>query len=267
MNLLEARVALRPRSMSDVLDLAGPFCIVNRRTLLPLALGTTTVGAVAVVLCRLMLAWPWWAVWLLTAGYLLLAVGLFTQAAGELLFQAPAQVRARAVLGRFLRRFPQYLVARLLQWLVLGVSAALFVPLPIFAPRLLFVAEAVLLESGSPTSALARSTRLVLFRSLPCLGLALACALAPFLFAISADVVGDAIVNLVFEMGRPLGSLWSDGGSGFAVVGALLSAPFVASASFLGYIDLRTRKEGWDIQLRFMELARAEAPRLEERAG
>ena len=56
-------------------------------------------------------------------------------------------------------------------------------------------------------------------------------------------------------MGRPVGSLWSDGGSGFAVIGALLSAPFVASASFLGYIDLRTRKEGWDIQLRFMALA------------
>jgi hypothetical protein len=38
----------------------------------------------------------------------------------------------------------------------------------------------------------------------------------------------------------------------------LLSAPFVASASFLGYIDMRTRKEGWDIQLRFMALADAD---------
>jgi hypothetical protein len=259
MNLLEARVVLRPRSMSDVLDLAGPFCIANRRVLLPLAIATTAVGALLAAACRLGLGWSWLAVWLSTGGYLLLTGGLFTQVAGELLFREARQIRLRTVVGRFLRRFFPYLAARILQWVVLAFCAATFVPLPIFAARLLFVSETVLLESASPGVALARSSRLVLFRSIPCLGLSLACAVAPFLFAISADVVGDAIVNLVFEMGRPFGSLWSDGGSGFAVIGALLSAPLVASASFLGYIDLRTRKEGWDIQLRFLALADAEA--------
>lgn len=257
MNLLESRVTLRPRSMSDVLDLAAPFCIANRRALLPLGLVTTAVGATGLAWCRLALAWAWPQVWLLTAGYLLLVVGLFTQAAGELLFRAPAQIRLGAIVGRFLRRGLPYLAARLLQWLILAPSAVLIVPWLIFAPRLLFVDEAVLLESASPLAALARSSRLVLFRTLPCLGLTLACGLAPFLFAIAADLVGDAVVNLVFEMGRPVGSLWSDGGSGFAVVGALLSAPFVASARFLAYVDLRTRKEGWDIQLRFMALVDA----------
>jgi hypothetical protein len=259
MNLLEARVKLRPRSMSDVLDLAGPFCIVNRRLMLPLGLATTGLGATAAAVCRVGLAWSWWHVWLLTVAYLLLTSGLFTQAAGELLFREPKQIRMRAVVGRFFRRFLQYLAARVLQGLVLGFSALVFVPLPLFAARLFFVSEAVLLESGSPWSSLARSRRLVLFRSLPCLGLALACALAPFVFAMAADLIGDVVVNRVFEMGRPLGSLWSDGGSGYAVVGALLSVPFLASASFLGYVDLRTRKEGWDIQLRFMALAASEA--------
>lgn len=258
MNLLEARVALRPRSMSDVLDLAGPFCIANRRALLPLVLGTTALGAALAAACRIGLGWSWSAVWTTIGGYLILTNGLFTQVAGDLLFREPGEVRRRTNAGRFLRRLPQYLVARVLQWLVLAVCAAVFVPLPIFAPRLFFVSEVVLLESASPAGSLARSSRLVLFRSIPCLGLALACLLAPFVFAIAADVVGDAVVNLVFEMGRPFGSLWSDGGSGYAVLGALLSAPFVASASFLGYIDLRTRKEGWDIQLRLMALADAE---------
>lgn len=258
MNLLEARVVLRPRSISDVLDLAGPFCISNRRALLPWVLLTTAIGAALAAVCRLGLGWSWSASWAAIGGYLILTNGLFTQVAGELLFREPAQVRLRTNAGRFLRRLPHYLLARILQWLVLGVCAVVFVPLPIFASRLFFVSEVVLLESASPTGALARSSRLVLFRSIPCLGLALACALAPFVFAIAADVVGDSIVNLVFEMGRPFGSLWSDGGSGFAVLGALLSGPFVASASFLGYIDLRTRKEGWDIQLRLMALADAE---------
>jgi hypothetical protein len=260
MNLLEARVALRPRSMSDLLDLAGPFCISNRRTLLPLALATTAVGSALAAVLRVGLAWSWSAVWAVTAAYLVLSSGVFTLAAGELLFHEPARVRLRSIGARFLHRFVRYLVARILQWLVLGGCAALLlVPLPVFAARLLFVSEAVLLESATPPAALARSSRLVLFRSIPYLGLSLALALAPFLFAVAADVVGDAIVNLVFEMGRPFGSLWSDGGSGFAVAGALLSAPFVACASFLGYIDLRTRKEGWDIQLRFTALVDAEA--------
>jgi len=262
MDLLQARVALRPRSMSDVLDLAGPFCIANRRLLLPLVAVTTLIGGTLSGICRLWLDWAWPGVWFLTGGYWLLSTGLFTLAGGDLLFREPSRIRVGAVLGRFVRRFPHYLAARILQWLVLGVCAVLLVPLPIFASRLLFVSEAVLLESGSAPVSLARSSQLVMFRGGTCLGLAVACALSPFLFAVAADVVGDAIVGMAFEMGQPFGSLWSDGGSAFAVVGALLSAPFVASASFLGYIDMRTRKEGWDIQLRFMALAEAESRRV-----
>jgi hypothetical protein len=165
----------------------------------------------------------------------------------------------RHVLARFARRFFPYLLARIVHLLVLGLCAAILVPLPIFAARLFFVSEAVLLESGSPMASLSRSSRLVLYRSLSCLGLALASLCAPFLFALAADLIGNTLVEMVFQMGRPFGSLAADGGSAYAVAGALLSAPFVASASFLGYIDMRTRKEGWDIQLRFMALAEAES--------
>ena len=63
----------------------------------------------------------------------------------------------------------------------------------------------------------------------------------------------------------PPASCSSDGGSGFAVLGALLAVPMAAAMRFLGYIDLRTRKEGWDIQLRFVALAE-QAPSAEDRA-
>ncbi len=259
MNLLEARVALRPRAMSDILDLAGPFCMVNRRLLVPLALLVTAVGGLASAVCRLELGWSWASVWLVVAGYLLLTNGVYTQAAGDLLFHRAEEVRVVHVLGRFARRFLPYLVARVAHLLVLGLCAAVLAPLPIFSSRLFFFSEAVLLESGAPFASLARSSRLVLFRSMSCLGLAVASLCAPFLFALAADLVGNTVVEMVLQMGRPFGSLMADGGSAYAVVGALLSAPFVASASFLGYIDMRTRKEGWDIQLRFMALADAEA--------
>jgi hypothetical protein len=261
MNLLEARVALRPRSMSDVIDLAGPFCVTNRRLFLPLTLWVSLPGGALAYFCRAHAEWPWGAVWLLLTAYLVLAGGVYTVAAGELLFREPSGVRVGRVLGRFARRFPELLVARVVQLIILGFFALLTVPLPIFAARLFFTTEAVLLESGSPLGSFGRSGRLVLYRSLPCFGLALACLAAPFVFAMAADLLGNSVVDLILQMGRPFGSLWSDGGSGYAVAGALLSSPFVAAASFLAYIDLRTRKEGWDIQLRFMALAEAEANR------
>jgi len=264
-NLLEARVALRPRSMSDVLDLAGPFCMGNRRLMGRLVLVHATVGAGLVALCRSKLEWSWSSVWLLVAAYLLLTNGIYTLAAGELLFRRPDEIRVRALLIRFARRFPHYAVARILHLIELTLCATIVVPLPIFAARWLFFGEALLLESATPFASLGRSSRLVLFRSGPCFGLALASLCAPFLFAVAADIIGNAIVHLLLQMGQPLGSLFDNGGSGFAVVGALLSAPFVASASFLGYIDMRTRKEGWDIQLRFMALADDNAKERKER--
>jgi hypothetical protein len=245
--------------MSDVLDLAAPFCFANRRLLVPLTLLVTAVGGLLSWACHVKLGWQWTSVWLVVAGYYWLTSGIYTQAAGELLFRRAEEIRAPHVLGRFARRFVPYLIARVVHLFVLGLCAAILVPLPIFASRLFFVGEAVLLESGSPLGSLARSSRLVLYRSLSCLGLALASLCAPFLFALAADLVGATLVEMVFQMGRPFGSLTSEGGSAYAVVGALISAPFVASASFLGYIDMRTRKEGWDIQLRFTALADAEA--------
>jgi hypothetical protein len=260
MNLLEARVTLRPRSMSDVIDLAGPFCLANRRLFVPLCLWVSGLGGALAFLCRSLAGWPWWAVWFIVAAYLLLASGVYTVAAGEVLFREPGKVKVTRILARFAgARFPSFFVARVAQVLVLGFCAMITVPLPIFAARLFFTTEAVLLESGSALGSLARSGRLVLYRGVPCFGLALASLAAPFVFAMAADLLGNAVVDMIFQMGRPTGSLWSDGGSGYAVAGALLSSPFVASASFLGYIDQRTRKEGWDIQLRFMALADADA--------
>ncbi len=258
MNLLEARVALRPRSMSDVVDLAAPFCLANWRSFAPLTCWVTGLGAGLAWLSR-QAGWSWVSVWLVVAATLVLVGGLYTVAAGELLFREAGRLRTTLVLVRFGRRLGAYLGAKILQVLVLALSATLFVPFPIFAARLFFVSEAVLLESAAPRVAFTRSSRLVLHRSSPCFGLAMACLAAPFLFAVGADLLGTTVVEMILQMGRPVGSLWSDGGSGYAVVGALLSAPFVASASFLGYVDLRTRKEGWDIQLRFMALAENEA--------
>jgi hypothetical protein len=115
--------------------------------------------------------------------------------------------------------------------------------------------EALLLENATLGKALERSRALARNRHFSCLGLWLATLTLPAFGAIAMDVIGNSVVDFVLQMGRPTGELFEHGGSGFAVLGALLCVPAAAAMRFLYYIDLRTRKEGWDIQLRFVALA------------
>jgi hypothetical protein len=261
MNLLAARVALRQRTLADVLDLALPLCLANRRpfgTLALLALGP--IAGLAAVL-RLRGHWSWGFVWCVILEASFLAEGVFTVALGELLFREPAEVGAGSVGRAFAARLPSYLVAVIGRQLVLLVSTFLvFVPF-VQGPATQFVGDALLLERSSPGTAWARSRALARNRGAFCLGLWLTTLVFPVIGAFVGDQIGNAVVGFVLQLGRPAGDLLADGGSGFAVAGALLAAPVAAAARFLGYLDLRTRKEGWDIQLRFVALAADAAAR------
>ena len=68
-------------------------------------------------------------------------------------------------------------------------------------------------------------------------------------------MLGSSIVNTVLQLGEPFGQLLQKGGTPYALAGFFLTVPVIAAARFLAYTDLRTRKEGWDIQLRFMAIA------------
>lgn len=253
MNLLAARVVLRQRSLADSLDLALPFCLANKRPLGVLALAI--LGPIAALLAYLHLArhWGWVAVWFVCAALSLLVEGVFTVALGELLFKPPADVRVRTFIGRFLRRLPAVLFAIIARGVLIAVT------LLIMAPTSLFVPEAQLLEGATFGKALARSRALARNRIGFCMGVWLATVFLPPLGAASMDLLCNSVTHFVLQLGYPTGELFSDGGSGFAVVGALLAVPLVAAVRFLGYVDLRTRKEGWDIQLRFVALAEQSA--------
>lgn len=262
MNLLQARVVLRPRSASDILDLAAPFCLQGGRYLGVL---------VAIVLLPLFAAswaaraagWTPFAIWLLT--FLLgdLFEGIFTAAAGELLFQEPRALRARRTLLTFLRRLPAYLVVYVVSRVLVLGSAVTVLLLPGAAARFLFVREAVLLEDAGPRAALARAGRLAQKHSAAALGLATAALAVAAAATIATELLAHAIVGFTLQMGAPVGELFRDGVSGYALVGFYLSMPLTASARFLKYIDIRTRREGWDIQLRFLSIAASSRRRAE----
>jgi hypothetical protein len=260
-NLFAARVVLRPRALTEVLDLSAPFCLHNARLIGRLSLGALVPLVALAAGLRLGLRWSWLAVWaaLLPASWLV--EGVFTVGLGEALFRDPAAVTGRAVAGRFLRAVPALVAVHAARLVVLGGGALLVLPLFFELPRWLFPVEAVLLENARAGAAVTRSRALGRRRTAFCLGLALALGALPVLAAMLADVLGRSLFEFVFQLGRPAGSLFDDGGSGFAVLGLLLSVPLSAAMRFLGYIDLRTRSEGWDIQLRFAAWAERERGR------
>lgn len=256
MNLLAARVVLRQRSLADSLDLALPFCLTNKRPLGVLSLVTLAPIAALIGFLRIRQHWGWAALWPVCIGGSLLIEGVFTVALGELMFKPPAEARIRAFLARYVRRLPALITALVVRTILMAVATCLLiVPLFIVAPPTIFIPEALLLEGATLGKALARSRALARNRMAICVGIWLATLMLPLMGAASVDLLCDTVCEYVLQLGRPAGSLWHDGGSGFAVVGALLAVPLGAAMRFLGYVDLRTRKEGWDIQLRFVSLA------------
>ncbi len=258
MNLFAARVALRPRSLTEVLDLAAPFCLHNARLLGRLSALVLLPLAAAIAGLRLGLGWSWPAVWVTATALAWLAEGAFTVALGEALFRDPGEVRIGASVGRFLRRLPALVTVHLTRLVVVGGCASLVVPVFLEGPRWLFPVEAILLENAPVGQSIRRSRSMGGRRLGFCLGLGMALLALPLGAVVLVDLLGGQLLEFVFQLGQPLGSLFEHGGSAFAMLGLLLAVPLSAAMRFLGYIDLRTRSEGWDIQLRFAAWAERE---------
>ena len=67
-------------------------------------------------------------------------------------------------------------------------------------------------------------------------------------------VFGQEIVQLLLQFQNVPGHIydWS------FIFGFVISGPFVAVARLFEYVDARTRREGWDIQVRFNAIAQRE---------
>jgi hypothetical protein len=252
LNLLQARIELRMRRVSDIVDLAFRLCVAERRVVLRL-------GAMTLLPCLALsygfhlvgLSWAW--VWTLAVVLGVVVEGAFTVAFGQLLFAET--VRARDILVRFGRRLPSFLIALAWSRFLLALSAlALLVPVIMVWPRIVFVHEASLLEGASPGAAFSRSTGFIKRVHGQVMALLPMLLLMSWTFVYLCEALGQGLVSFVLQLGEPFGALDSQGGSPFALLGFFLSVPYVAAARFLAYTDIRTRKEGWDIQVKFMAI-------------
>ena len=259
MNLDAARIVLRPRSISELFDLAlrvmtGPaaklFAKLGALSLAP-ALGLC-------VAARWGLGWSWGLVWLLALVLFAPIQGLYTVAVSRLMFAD--EVGVGEVLRHFLRRSPAYLGALIVAWLMIGglglVGGFLLVPPFWMWGRCAHVHEACLLEQAGPIDAVRRAGRMVTGHVTSTVGLLLLLTLAAGGFVLIGEtLLNDGLLKFVLQLGRPFGALFDAGGSIPALVGLAFAVPYWATVRFLAYIDLRTRRDGWDVQLRFMAIA------------
>lgn len=251
LDVVRARVALRHRPLSDVLDLALRFCIVHWKPYAKVSLLTVLPG----ILFSWLVAWSsgWVLGWTVAIAWSLLAQTPFTVLASRLVFED--RVRARETLRAALADSPRVFVLRVLTLTAMSLGALLFlVPAAWVAVIFCFSTEVLLLERSTIGQTLSRSQRVAqsdIGESLFMVVLGLVFTAAAVLLA---EMGGRTIIEDVLQFRAPP-ALWNEGGSVLALIGLHGIVPYLATARFFTYLNIRTRTEGWDIQTRFAALA------------
>lgn len=251
MNLAEANVVIRQRTTFEVCDLSFPFvCALNPRLYLRLAAVLLFPCWFGCVLARHVAGWSWVAVWGLALSLGTIAQGGFTVAAGRLLFDASN--RTRTTLATFAGRLPAYLGALALsRLLILLGSVFLVVGLYVWS-RVAYVHEAVLLEEASAVQGTRRSAQFAGMKQADSTPLLTLMTLVTAAFIVSLEALAAGVVEQLLMIPWPFDHLLDDGGSAYALLGYFASIPFTATTRFLGYINARTRVDGWDVQVRLL---------------
>lgn len=263
----EAGVTLRPRSLDEVVDLAFAYARRHPRLMLRWMAGHGLLAAGTVAVVHYVLDWNWLSVWCLAAavGVVLEAVQL--SALGAHLFGRPPSLRTAyrslvrasgiiAILAALTTLPLQIMGGSGGDETLLGLSvlSAMFWPLLLAAQYHLV---AVIVLERVP---LRRATRRAWLLGSFGFGHALSLVLVSLALRAAAVYVVETFVQVtttvILQFDAPFESLWNDGGSTASVAAYLAFGPFMALVYLLAYVDARTRTEGWDLQVRFNELAR-----------
>ncbi len=261
MNVLEARVVLRDRTLLDSVDLAVRFVAHYARAYAALAALVVAPAFLVTLAIALAGGWGWgWAAAIALGPFV---AAPFTALASRLLFEP--SVRLREVLASTASALPRLFALRLLEWCALLFLGVFFV-VPALWPLALFfyVNEVTVLERATVGTGLARLQRLLSGQSgdavMALLFLTALHVVAVFL----GDAVGRSLLQDLLEISPPP-SIFQAKGSALALGAFWAFVPFGATCRFLQYVNARTRTEGWDVQTRFAAIAaRAAAERERE---
>jgi hypothetical protein len=258
MNVGKARVEVRERGVAEIIDLALRFtCALGGWLYLRLFV---LVALPAWGLC-------WWAmaseievgwVWTIAGALFVLVQIPFTVAASRLMFaEAPS---LREVLSASAKGLFRSIVTAIAGGLLLAGASLIVVLIPAAMARCLYVSEITLLEGTGVGASFARSARFVKGRMGHAMQIAAALGCVTFAFVVTVQLLVWAVTRDMLGV-ESLEHIWDLLDSPAALLGFFVSVPFVASTRFLAYIDGRTRREAWDVQVRFLKLGLDEQAR------
>ncbi len=251
LDVRRARIALRDRPLSDVLDLA--LCFVTRHG----RIYAITTGVVLVPCVLITIAASLWFGWF--AGG---AVALFLTPAASVPFTLLASravfdenARPKDVLAGVFSRVIQVGLSRGAALLAVFAGAAAFV-VPAFwiAAATCFLSEVILLEQARGARAFGRAMRIAGSAPGETVLTAIVLLLVHGIAIGLADVAGRVVIEEVLQFRAPE-PIYSGGGSVLAILGWFFAIPYLATARFFAYLNVRTRAEGWDVQTQFAAIA------------
>ena len=256
MNVLTTRVVLRERTLSEVFDLAFRFVVVlgGRKYLRLWLVACVPWLGLCIWMRRQQLDWG--LIWATAFTGFVVAQIPFTLAASRLLLGD--QLSLGSLARAWLPRIPGQLLMHAVVLIVMASTSFVVFPLLFLAARFLYLPEITLLEGSGLFRAYERGTRITRQRLAHAFETCFLLMTVWAAFVLGAEVTGRAVQTDLLSFPAPADAL-ATGGSWFALCGFFAAVPFIVTARFLAYIDGRTRREAWDVQLRFTELA--ESPR------
>ena len=253
MKLAELQVEIRPRSHGQTVAIAARMLQHRPGPLLVawIFYSLATIALAAVIL--LVLEWhPFWA-WLLTPILAPVFSSPLVTTLGHLVFTP--KVTFGLVAGETLRRLPAFVLLFLVNRLIsVAGLCGLVVPGLYLWRASWFLGPIVLLE-GSPLGAsFRRGRRFAAGFQGHVAGHAFNSAVLLLYLGIAAASLGHFLITKVFGLTfAAIANLTVlDSYPHLLGLGAFaLCAPFVTLVWFFVYLDVRTRKEGWDLELAF----------------
>jgi hypothetical protein len=246
------RVALRPRGPLEVFDLTVQLIRAHLDVFLRLAALTVLPwAALLTAAAALTDGNPGWIVAPVLVAPVIQAP--FTLLGGRLLFARDVTVRQvlREMLGR-----PGASIG-VVAWTALGALMSCGVALPLVLAILAFVPEVALLERATGGRVPARALRLASHNPLIAMSVALGFGALTVWGGLVAELTGQLLVRTVLQLGTPFGGFETGQVTPFLLFGMLAVQPVVGMYRLLLFVDLRTRVDGWDLQVGFRAAALA----------
>jgi hypothetical protein len=259
----DARIVLRPRSLDETMDLALRYARLSLGPFIRVSLLLTAIGMAALI--GLSMLWPMSFFQRMGIAFLLSPILERAVTVYERRHLFRNEPRLWPAIKTALARLPFSLVVSAVisapwlpmlftdfkepMWIAAACMFGAFWPFVLASH--VYIGEVAYLEQLPTGRAGQRTRALITFRFARALGLVLMSAIMRALIALGVELTTDFVLGFLLQFQDVADSI----GGWPALAGYFLAGPYIALVRLFDYIDSRTRREGWDIQVRFNAIA------------